>query len=139
MITSLQQKNKALDKLNRLQAQLSAPAKPGVPESVLALNNAQVSDSISMLQADIDAFDAACETDLYSLEFSSYEDLCRLPIVVRLASDMTLPDFAKTIGVSESQLKRYEANEYHNAPSHVFSTVLTAFNITLNGRAQRSA
>lgn len=92
-----------------------------------------------MLQADIDDFDTACETDLLSLEFSSYEDLCRLPIVVRLASHMTLPDFAKAIGVSESQLKRYEANEYQNAPSHVFSTVLMAFNIQLNGRAQQSS
>ena len=139
MITSLQQKNKTLEKLKRLQVQLGAPAKPGVPQSVLALNNVQLNETISDLQGEIEAYDEACATDLNSLEFNSYEDLCRLPIIVRLASGMTIPDFANTIGVSESQLKRYEACEYQNAPSHVFSAVLTAFQITLNGHAKRSA
>ena len=139
MITSLQQKNKALEKLKRLQAQIDAPAKPGVPEHLLTLNAAQLDDTMSALQADIDAYDVACEADLNTLEFASYDDFCRLPIVVRLASNLTLPDFANAIGISESQLKRYEANEYHNAPSQVFNAVLTAFNITLNGRIQCSA
>ena len=93
MITSLQQKNKTLEKLARLQAQLEAPVKLGIPDTVVAMNHAQIDDVISLLRADVNAYDAACEATLDMLKFNSYEDLCKLPIVVRLANKLTLADF----------------------------------------------
>ncbi|MVF11436.1 helix-turn-helix transcriptional regulator [Ketobacter sp. MCCC 1A13808] len=138
MITSLQQKKKILEKLTRLQAQLDAPTKPGVPEILATMSNAQIEDAISLLRADVYAYDAACEANLDRLEFDSYEELYKLPIVIRLASNLTLEDFSKATGISESQIKLYESNDYQNAPSHIFSTILKVFNIQLNGYAHRS-
>ena len=139
MITSMQQKNKALKDIERYEKRLKSKAKAGVPEVVVALSQSQLRDSIADLKADIDDYEAACSADIRQLQFSDFLQLCRLPIIIRLSTKMTIPQFAQLTDISESQLKRYEATEYEAAPPVVLSRILAAFNLTLNSTVRQSA
>lgn len=139
MITSMQQKNKALKDIETYEKRLSSKPKAGVPEVVVALSKSQLRDSIADLKADIDDYESACSADISQLQFSDFLQLCRLPIILRLSSKMTIPQFAEFTDISERQLKRYEATEYEATPPLVLSRILAAFNLTLNSTVRQSA
>ncbi|GAB1260500.1 helix-turn-helix domain-containing protein [Aurantivibrio plasticivorans] len=134
MITSPQQKNRVQANIDSLNARLEAPAKPGVPPHLLAVEAAQINEDIALLEAEIEEYDAACCTPLHDYTFSNYQDFLKFPIVIRLARDMSQQAFADYVGISLSQLKRYEAHEYQNASTQVVNTVLERFQLNYQGK-----
>lgn len=139
MITTTQQKNKIVAQLEKLKVRLDTPAKAGVPSHIARVTKVQIQESISDLEAELDAYEKACRSDLNDLTFNTYAEMLRMPITVRLASRLSVARFATIVGVSESQIKRYEANEYRHAPADVIDSILKAFNMSLNGHASRCA
>lgn len=129
MITSNRQLALANKQLAALCKRLASPAKKGVPEHILAMETSQVKDEISRLEQEIDVYDRACNADLNNLNFDSYDEFLRLPIVIRLAKGITLSGFADELQVSLRQLKRYEEDEYRNAPAEVVREVLAHFQL----------
>lgn len=133
MITSHRQLLKVRARVDSLYKQLELPAKDGVPKQIEKMAKAQLRDSIESLEAEITEYHRACETNLNEIRINGYQDLMKVPIVIRLATRQTLMDFAGAIGISESQLKRYEANEYQNAPQGLLNSVLSKYNLSFAG------
>lgn len=137
MIASIQQKNLVLNQIDKLRVRLDTPAKPGVPAHMIEVSKEQVREKIAELEANIDQYEAACTADIEHLSFDSYEEFLQMPIKIRLAQGMNLPSFAEFIGISESQLKRYEREEYKNANSGVVNSILSSFHLQLHGKLQK--
>mgnify|MGYP001575699585 CR=1 FL=1 len=135
MITSTQQKNLTLKQIESLNRQLNAKPKPGVPEALVKAHRAQTREEIAELRDEIDQYEAACVADYMKLKFNSYEDMLRAPIIIRLASKLSTEKFAKRVGISESQIKRYEQEEYLNAPGNVVQKILSIFGINITAKA----
>ncbi len=138
MITTKQQRNQALKQLAVLRDRLGQPAVPGVPTHIVTMGKSQLRDRITDLESELAEYDQACSADVTNLAFDTYTAMLKIPIIVRLATRHSIPAFAKKIGISESQLKRYEAAEYTNAPASIVDTVLNVFGLHINGRATRS-
>jgi DNA-binding transcriptional regulator YiaG len=129
MITSTQQRNLLSERIDALREQLGAPAKAGVPPHILRMARAQIVDQIAELSAEVEEYDQACSADLHNYVFHTYDDFLKFPIVIRLSKKMSQQDFAEQVGVSLSQLKRYEAHAYRNAPANVVNRVLECFKL----------
>ncbi|MCW8194501.1 helix-turn-helix transcriptional regulator [Proteobacteria bacterium 005FR1] len=134
MITSAQQRNAISERIAALRERLEAPAKPGVPAHILRMAEAQIREDIAGLSAEIEEYDRACNADLHNYVFDTYDDFLKFPIVIRLAKKMSQQDFAAEVGVSLSQLKRYEAHAYRNAPANVVNRVLECFSLQYTAR-----
>lgn len=134
MITSTQQRNALSERIEGLRKRLDAPAKPGVPAHIVKMAEAQIAEEIAGLSAEIEEYDRACTADLHNYVFHTYDDFLKFPIVIRLAKKMSQQDFADVVGVSLSQLKRYEAHAYRNAPANVVNRVLECFSLQYTAR-----
>ena len=139
MITSIQQVNKTRQQINALRDRLKAPARANVPQHIVAMEKAQVEEKIADLESEITEYEAACNADLNALVFDSYDDFLRTPIILRLAGGFTLTDFAEQVGISLRQLKRYEAEEYRNAPSTVVEEILEHYRLRVSGRISQAS
>lgn len=138
MITTTQQKNKLLKQLGDLRSRLDTPPKAEVPAHMVAVGKAQLNDRITQLEAELAEYDAACAAKIDELSFSTYAEMLRMPIVLRLASGQSVAAFAKHMGISESQLKRYEATEYANAPAHTVDRILVSFGLQISGQVRHA-
>ena len=138
MITTTQQKNKLLKQLDDLRSRLDTPPKAQVPAHMVAVGKAQLNDRILQLEAELAEYDAACSAKIDQLSFSTYAEMLRMPIVLRLASGQSVAAFAKQMGISESQLKRYEATEYASAPAHTVDRILEAFGLQISGQIRHA-
>lgn len=134
MITSTQQRNAVAERIDALREQLEAPPKAGVPQHIVRMAEAQVAEQIAELGAEIEEYDRACDADLHNYSFHTYDDFLKFPIVIRLAKKMSQHEFAEQVGVSLSQLKRYEAHAYRNAPASVVNRVLERFKLQYRGQ-----
>ena len=63
----------------------------------------------------------------------------KLPFKLRLATGQTIPQFARSINISTSTLKRYEAAEYASAPAEVLETILSTYGLKVSGHRSRAA
>ncbi|MGQ9427580.1 helix-turn-helix domain-containing protein [Gilvimarinus sp. F26214L] len=134
MITSTQQRNAVAERIDSLRTQLDAPAKAGVPPHILEMARAQIHDHIADLSAELEEYDAACRADLHNYVFHTYDDFLKFPIVIRLSKRMSQQEFADQVGISLSQLKRYEVHAYRNAPANVVNRVLEHFSLQYSAR-----
>ncbi len=137
MITTPQQKNLLLKRLAMLRERVDTPAKAGVPVHIADMGRAQLLDSIADLEGELEEYETACNADIRELSFETYSEMLKMPIVLRLASRKSVAAFAESVGISESQLKRYEAAEYTNAPAKVLDAILSTYNLHISGRASR--
>lgn len=134
MITSVQQRNALAERIAQLEMQLSLPAKPGVPEHIQHMARAQLAEEIAALQSEIEEYENACQADLHNHVFHGYEDFLKFPIVIRLSKGMSQQEFANHVGISLSQLKRYEASTYRNAPASIVNRILERFRLEYTAR-----
>jgi len=139
LITSTQRKNKVLDQIRALTERIDAPAKPGVPPHMVVVSQAQLGDCIAALSTEIEEFDAAGTADIADLQFNTIAEMFKLPFKLRLATGQTIPQFARSINISTSTLKRYEAAEYASAPAEVLKTILTTYGLKVSGHTSRAA
>lgn len=139
MITSVQQRNALAERIAQLEKQSAMPAKPGVPAHIQRMAHAQLREEIAELQAEIEEYESACQADLHNYVFHGYEDFLRFPIVIRLSKGMSQQDFANQVGISLSQLKRYEAATYRNAPASVVNRVLESFRLQYSARISEAS
>lgn len=139
MITSTQQRNLVADRIEALRQRLDTTPKAGVPSHIAAMEAAQVTEEIEELSADLEEYDRACSADLATYVFDTYEAFLKFPIVIRLAKHMSQQEFAEFVGVSLSQLKRYEAETYRNAPTHVVNQVLQRFKLQYSARISQAS
>lgn len=139
MITTTQQKNKLQSQLEDLRQRLDTPPKAGVPEHMAMVGKSQLQDRIDTLDAEISEYDCACQANIAELSFDTYADMLKMPIVLRLASQQSVAAFASNMGISESQLKRYEASEYASAPAHTVDRILAAFDLQISGHVRRAS
>ncbi len=138
MITTTQQKNKLQRQLDDFRQRLDTPPKPGVPEHMAMIGKSQLQDRIDELEREVNEYDRACEANIAELSFDTYADMLKMPIVLRLASRQSIAAFADNMGISESQLKRYEATEYASAPAHTVDRILAAFDLQISGQVRRA-
>ena len=134
MITSTQQVKKVNKRIESLISQLDVPIKKGVPKHMAEVADAQIRDSIKVLENEVAEYEKACNANINNLKFTNFLDIMKLPIIIRLASRQSLTSFSSAIGISESQLRRYEACNYKNAPSGIVDSILLKFNLNLNGK-----
>ncbi|MGH1372141.1 MAG: helix-turn-helix domain-containing protein [Cellvibrionaceae bacterium] len=139
MITTTQQKNKLQKQIDNLRQRLDSPPKSGVPEHMALIGKSQLQERIDELEFEIDDYNRACEANIAELSFETYADMLRMPIVLRLASGQSIAAFADNMGISESQLKRYEATEYASAPAHTVDRILAAFDLQISGQVRRAS
>lgn len=139
MITSVQQRNALAERIAQLEKQLKAPAKPGVPDHILHMAKAQAMEDIAAFQAEIDEYENACRADLHNYVFHGYEDFLKFPIVIRLSKGMSQQDFANHVGISLSQLKRYETATYRNAPANIVNRILERFRLQYSARISEAS
>lgn len=125
--------------MEALRRRLEKPAKAGVPRHMEAVEESQVAEELAVLAAELDEFDRACQADLETYTCDTYEAFLKFPIVVRLAKGMSQQDFAQAVDISLSQLKRYEAHAYRNAPSHVVDQVLRHFKLRYSARISQAS
>ena len=138
MITSTQQRNKVAKQIETFRARLDTPPKAGVPAQIAKMGKAQLVDSIRSLESEIEEYDLACSTPIESIAIGKLTDLTKLPILIRLSQRMAIGVFASYVGISESQIKRYEAQEYANAPTGVVFAILEKFQVDITGTAHIS-
>lgn len=122
-----------------MEKRLDAPVKDGVPPHMARVSRAQIRKRIEELHAEVDEFDRACNADIADLEFDNLAEMFKLPIKLRLASGLTIPEFARKIKISPSTLKRYEAVEYANAPAEVLQTILDTYRLNVSGHTSHAA
>lgn len=139
MITSAQQRNAVAERITELEKQLKMPPKPGVPEHIVQMARSQLVEDIAALQAEIEEYESACQADLHNYVFHGYEDFLKFPIVIRLSRGMSQQDFANRVGISLSQLKRYEAATYRNAPASVVNRILESFRLQYSARISEAS
>lgn len=139
MITSSQQKNAVAARIAQLEEQLQTPAKPGVPAHIVEMARSQLVEEIASLRAEIEEYESACQADLHDYVFHGYEDFLKFPIVIRLSRGMSQQDFARHVGISLSQLKRYEAATYRNAPASVVNRILERFRLQYSARISEAS
>ena len=138
MITSKQQRNKVLKQISLLEKRLATPAREGVPAHMARVGKAQLRERIDALQSEVAEYDQACNADIADLEFDNLAEMFKLPIKLRLASGLTIPEFARKIRISPSTLKRYEAVEYANAPAEVLQTILDTYRLNVSGHTSHA-
>lgn len=138
MITSIQQRNLVVQRMEALQRRLETPPKAGVSPHMVAAEESQVAGELAELAAELGEFDRACQTELETYTCDTYEAFLKFPIVVRLARGMSQQEFAQAVDISLSQLKRYEAQAYRNAPSHVVDQVLRRFKLQYSARISQA-
>ena len=134
MITSVQQRNKVLARIESLKSQLQMSPEPHVPVQVVAVAKSQIRESMAALESEIKEFEWVRQANLDALEFSTFSEFLKIPIIIRLAKRLSIPVFANTLGISESQLKRYESETYRNAPSGLVDVVLSKYHLRINGK-----
>ena len=124
MITSSQQRNKVTKRISELEKQLKMPGKKGIPEIVVKSSKQQIVEDITNLKEKIFEFDSATTADISTLEISGFKGLKKLPIVIRLATKMTISEFAKAVDLNERQVRRLERSEYKMASIELFESIL---------------
>lgn len=65
--------------------------------------------------------------------FTTYEDIGRALIAARLARDLTQREFAELVGVHESQVSRYEKNEYHGVGAERMRDLMSKLGLGFEG------
>lgn len=139
MITSVQQRNAVAERIAQLEKQMEMPARPGVPAHILRMAQGQLTEEIAALTAEIEEYESACRADLHNYVFHGYGDFLKFPIVIRLSKGMSQQDFANHVGISLSQLKRYEAAAYRNAPANVVNRILERFRLQYSARISEAS
>ena len=116
MITSNKQRKYAVEEIEKRYRQLHAfnedDGDGTLPVVAIQTMRTQLLEEIAEFNDEIAEFDAALTANLSHLEMPSLFDIRKVPIVCRLAKQMTLRDFATVLEVDTRQLTRLEANEY---------------------------
>lgn len=137
MILSPQQKNLKLQQIVALEKRLKVPVRKGVPAVIAAAEKAQVDAELKRLRGELETYERVRTADVAQLEFTTFEELLSAPIALRLANGLSVERFAEITHVSASQIKRYEKEQYRNAPGAVVNRILGTFGISIKARASR--
>ena len=134
MIKSQKQLMAAQQKLQMLKMSLSQPVAPGVAEVVADAARGQVQELIEEIAAEIEEYKELRARRRKVILIHSLEDLMKAPIFYRLASNMTIEEFARKVNVHSRQIARYEAESYHNATTDTLLKILTSLKVRISGK-----
>lgn len=129
MITTTQQYNLVCEQLDKLNARLVAGVKKGVPSTIANMSAEQIRESIKELEKRLSEYQNAKDADINNLSFSSYAEMLKLPMIIRVSKGLSVRVFSEILEISESQVKRYEIDEHSSAPASVFDKLFNKFGI----------
>lgn len=133
MITSDKQYQAAKDQLERLEASLKAPMKPGVAQAIADAGKAQTQELIDEIRAEIDEYDRTRHMKPSEIPIHSIDDLMVAPIRYRIAAHLSIDAFARRVEISARQIARYESEHYQNSSVPNLKKILERLNIRLHG------
>ena len=72
----------------------------------------------------IQEYEEACSTSIEDLGVDDTRYLWKIPIVARLASALSIREFAQILEVDERQLRRWESGEFRSCSISKFQRIL---------------
>jgi len=133
MITSQKQYTAAKEKLEILKNSHKAKLKTNVPDVLIKAARAQTNELAQEVEASIKQYEMLKNWKKNTLRIDSIEDLMNAPIRYRLATDMTIEEFARKVDVHSRQIVRYEEEIYRNATTETLLKILGKLEINLSG------
>lgn len=133
MITSQRQFLAAKDKVKTLKESLILKKKADLPKILIDAHDGQVGELVSEIEAEISEYEALKEMSISDIPIHSIEDLMCAPIRYRIASNMSIEDFARKVEIHSRQIARYETEMYRNATTETLFKILRKLQLNLSG------
>lgn len=133
MITSQKQYLAAKEKVSMLKAGLAQQKKPGVPEVLAAAHDGQVSELISDIESEITDYEVLKNAQPADIQINSIRAPDAVPVWYRIATGMSVEEFARKVEIHSRQIARYETEIYRNATTETLLKILSKLQLNLSG------
>lgn len=133
MITSDRQLAVAHEQLARLQAALDAPQRTDIPAKFIEANQQKIKADMARIDSEIQEYESLKHLTVEEIQIDSIEDLLKAPIKYRLASHLTVDEFARQVELNVRNIQRYEAAEYQSVQLSILVDILKKLNLHVRG------
>lgn len=135
MITSERQLMSTQKRLSTLRQWLADPTRPTAESEALAkLSPDELQRLVQLLDQEVQEYLATKTMDVKDIAIHSPAELLLAPIRYRIATGMTVEEFARLVNVAQRQIARYEALGYQNCSMPTFQKIMERLNVRLEGR-----
>lgn len=133
MITSQKQYNAAKKKMDGLKSFLSQKTKKQIPPVLLNAARGQIQELCAELEQEMQDYQKIQDYHFKTMAIHSFDDLLEAPMHYRIASHLTIEDFAKLVNVHSRQIARYEASHYRNTTAATLQKIIGRLGLQLEG------
>jgi hypothetical protein len=135
MITSERQLASTQSRLTMLRERMANPdAKAPQADSIARLKPADLARLIGLLEQEIREYQLTKSQSVEDIPINSPAELLLAPIRYRIATGMTVEEFARLVNVAQRQIARYEALGYQNCSMPTFQKIMQRLQIQLEGK-----
>ena len=129
-------KKRLAEEFCSIERQQNKMRKAGMSEEHIGLALDPLASFAHQLREEVDEYERIKRGDFYTLE--NLEGIGRALIAVRIAKGMKQKELASKLGIKETQVSRYERNEYHGASIEKIQKVLVALEVSIKSNIKIS-
>lgn len=133
MITSDLQLKTSKEQLKLLKTGVGAKSGSHIPPALAEAHNRKLAADIKKMQAEIKEYINLKKSKSEDIKIKCFEDMLKAPIRYRIANNLTVEAFARSVDTSTRQIQRYEASEYQNTSIVNLEKILAHLNVNITG------